>query len=101
MNTLILKLSKYFFNIHVFCFCSVLIGIGEIDLRNEKLKPPAALPRIEKIVPYLLLDVRDIDDFQKCHIKTGKYFVPALICFQLLLYVTCIFIKILCVYVFQ
>ncbi|KAG8200179.1 hypothetical protein JTE90_024964 [Oedothorax gibbosus] len=67
---------------------NVLIGIGEIDLRNEKLKPPVtSSPRTETKVPYLLLDVRDKDEYLKCHIKTAKHYPSAMLsrsnCYEL------------------
>ncbi|GBM13778.1 Centrosomal protein B, partial [Araneus ventricosus] len=58
---------------------NVLMGIGEIDLRNEKKKQPVVQPKIEKKVPYLLLDVRDRDEFLKCHIKTAKHYPAAML----------------------
>ncbi|XP_055943432.1 centrosomal protein of 41 kDa B-like [Argiope bruennichi] len=58
---------------------NVLMGIGEIDLRNEKKKQPVIQPKIEKKVPYLLLDVRDRDEFLKCHIKTAKHYPAAML----------------------
>lgn len=45
---------------------SVASGIGELDLN----RPPAAL-KVESskdLCPYLLLDIRDRDDFDQCHI---------------------------------
>ena len=44
-------------------------GVGELDLDQAEL--PASLP-VKDDVPYLLLDVREADDFDKCHIKGGK-----------------------------
>ncbi|GFS91807.1 centrosomal protein of 41 kDa B [Nephila pilipes] len=57
---------------------NVLMGIGEIDLRNEKKKQPVQ-PKIERKVPYLLLDVRDRDEFLQCHIKTARHYPAAML----------------------
>lgn len=57
---------------------NVLMGIGEIDLRNEKQKKVIP-PKIEKKVPYLLLDVRDKDEFIRCHIKTARHYPAAML----------------------
>ncbi|GFY54337.1 centrosomal protein of 41 kDa B [Trichonephila inaurata madagascariensis] len=56
----------------------VLMGIGEIDLRNEKQKKIVP-PKIEKKVPYLLLDVRDRDEFLRSHIKTARHYPAAML----------------------
>ena len=45
-------------------------GVGELDLNA-----PAVPPRNEFVndeCPYLLLDVRDRDEFDQCHIISGK-----------------------------
>ncbi|XP_078090868.1 centrosomal protein of 41 kDa isoform X2 [Mustelus asterias] len=55
---------------------SVISGVGEIDLEKEtqKLSHPELSPRPEKTegpypdCPYLLLDVRDRDAYDQCHI---------------------------------
>ncbi|PRD29944.1 UNVERIFIED_CONTAM: cep41-b [Trichonephila clavipes] len=57
---------------------NVLMGIGEIDLRNEKQKKIVP-PKIEKKVPYLLLDVRDRDEFLRSHIKTARHYPAAML----------------------
>ena len=43
-------------------------GVGEMDL-NQADKPAGALA-VEDC-PYLLLDVRDLDDYEMCHIVSG------------------------------
>ena len=51
-------------------FCSVAHGVGELDLNA-----PAVPPRNDFVndeCPYLLLDVRDRDEFDQCHIISGK-----------------------------
>ncbi|KFM60527.1 Centrosomal protein, partial [Stegodyphus mimosarum] len=58
---------------------NVLMGIGELDIINEKKKPFAAPPEPVKKLSYLLLDVRDRDEFQRCHILTAKHYPAALL----------------------
>ncbi|XP_020371183.1 centrosomal protein of 41 kDa [Rhincodon typus] len=62
---------------------SVISGVGEIDLEkeNQKLSQPELCPCPEKTAgpypdcPYLLLDVRDRDAYDHCHI-IGAYSYP-------------------------
>ncbi|XP_059510493.1 centrosomal protein of 41 kDa isoform X2 [Stegostoma tigrinum] len=62
---------------------SVISGVGEIDLEkeNQKLSQPELCPCPEKTdgpypdCPYLLLDVRDRDAYDHCHI-IGAYSYP-------------------------
>lgn len=63
---------------------SVIRGMGEVDVADElKVKPkPASKSYIEKPYvdcPYLLLDLRDSDDFEACHIITAKSFPVAML----------------------
>lgn len=46
------------------------MGIGELDIRGSQKKVHSS-PKQVKLMPYLLLDVRDRDAFSQCHIKTG------------------------------
>ena len=47
----------------------VVRGVGEIDID----KPPQAKPDLlDDGSPYLLLDIRVQDDYDQCHILTGK-----------------------------
>lgn len=52
----------------MFSFCSVIKGYGQYDIthpaENYVIPPP-------NNCPYLLLDVRDLDEFQRCSIITG------------------------------
>lgn len=56
---------------------SVIRGVGEVDLLDRKrnaIQPPAT-PLLEKPYencPYLLLDVRDSDEYNACHITGGR-----------------------------
>lgn len=61
------------------CCLSLIHGVGEIDLKDqekENLKndhinaPSPTKPDIESM-PYLLLDLRDKDAFDQCHIIGG------------------------------
>ncbi|GIY12836.1 centrosomal protein of 41 kDa B [Caerostris darwini] len=58
---------------------NVLIGIGELDLRNERKKQPVSQPKIERKIPYLLLDVRDQEEFRRGHIKTAKHYPASML----------------------
>jgi len=57
-------------------FFSVIRGVGEIDLLSgEPIHQRSETPYLEKPYedcPYLLLDVRDNDEYQLCHITGGK-----------------------------
>lgn len=50
---------------------SIVHGIGELDVSIEESCPPPLPPTS----PYLLLDVRDKDDYQQCHIITGLQYM--------------------------
>lgn len=53
-------------------FQSVINGIGEMDIKCEKRSPSAKPLKNNTTNPYLLLDVRDPDSYQQCHIITAK-----------------------------
>lgn len=57
----------------VFLHSSVVAGIGEMDLRwSEEASPThSPPPPPPSTCPYLLLDVRDREDYEHCHIITG------------------------------
>lgn len=51
---------------------SVIRGVGEYNINDpedDDLSTPRSDP--SSAVPYLLLDIRDQDDFEKCHIISG------------------------------
>ena len=61
---------------------SLIHGVGEVDIRDKDEKDgrdtsyeeeQSLVPEIESL-PYLLLDVRDEDAYQQCHIIGGEYF---------------------------
>ncbi|XP_054710272.1 centrosomal protein of 41 kDa B-like isoform X2 [Uloborus diversus] len=58
---------------------NVIMGIGELDILNEKKKPVPPPPKPIKNLPYLLLDVRDREDFLRCHIVTAKNYPSAML----------------------
>lgn len=58
--------------------CSVVTGTGELDSSEEDTDPDVA--QEPPICPYLLLDVRDKDDYDKCHIISGKMIVESCSC---------------------
>jgi len=61
--------------------CRLIHGVGEIDLKDqekENLKvnhnttPVSSKPDVESL-PYLLLDLRDKDAFDQCHVIGGLF----------------------------
>merc|ERR1711990_1406222 len=65
-------------------FLDVINGTGEISLKDDKIQaalPPK--PKIEQLytpyaqMPYLLVDVRDSDDYDQCHIITAHSYPAA------------------------
>jgi len=56
----------------VICYMfSVMRGIGEMDV-NQPPPTPSVQP-IDDSCPYLILDVRDRDEYDACHLVTGMY----------------------------
>ena len=53
----------------VIVYFSVARGMGELDIHQPEPAPGEVL---DDNIPYLLLDVRDDDDFNMCHIISGK-----------------------------
>ncbi|TKC34342.1 hypothetical protein EI555_004348 [Monodon monoceros] len=66
-----LCLLTYFFT------CSVISGVGELDLDKGLVKKvePSTKDKPYPDCPFLLLDVRDRDSYQQCHI-VGAYSYP-------------------------
>ena len=66
-----MSLSQFLFIILKYLCCddSVIGGIGEVDLQS----PPAAPQNrfVHDDCPYLLLDCRDADAYNQCHIISG------------------------------
>jgi len=65
-------------------FLDVINGTGEISLKDDKIQaslPPK--PKVEQLytpyaqMPYLLVDVRDSDDYDQCHIITAHSYPAA------------------------
>lgn len=59
-------------------FCSVITGVGEMNLKsqdhnleNEDVVKPMASEKTCPNCPYLLLDLRDKEEFDCCHIISG------------------------------
>ena len=50
-------------------------GLGQYDITHPR--PTPALPA-DNVCPYLLLDVRDRDDYELCHIVTGRLLLLSL-----------------------
>jgi rhodanese-related sulfurtransferase len=55
----------------------VIFGVGEMDIARDaslspRSPPPQPPPPPTNPPPYLLLDVRNKDDYDQCHIITGK-----------------------------
>ena len=57
-------------------FSEVITGVGEMDSKNAKV-PETVLEKPEK--PYLLLDVRDKDAYDTCHIIGAVNFPSAML----------------------
>lgn len=55
---------------------SVIFGVGEMDIGRDASLSPGSPPHLpsppNNPLPYLLLDVRNKDDYDQCHIVTGK-----------------------------
>jgi len=52
-------------------------GIGEMDVNQ-----PAAeshTPPIDDSCPYLILDIRDRDEYDTCHLISGEYYKQILL----------------------
>ncbi|KAL5014489.1 hypothetical protein ScPMuIL_008759 [Solemya velum] len=54
----------------------VIKGVGEVDLDKP---PPSVNNRVGEICPYLLLDLRDKDAYDQCHIITAKHYPIAML----------------------
>jgi centrosomal protein CEP41 len=52
----------------------VIRGLGQYDISHPKAAPPQAA---DNICPYLLLDVRDRDDYVQCHIVSAASYSKA------------------------
>ena len=60
---------------HTLINCSVIFGVGEMDIQREASLSPSSPPHApppSPPLPYLLLDVRHKDDYDQCHIRTGE-----------------------------
>lgn len=57
-----------------FFTCSVISGVGELDLDKglAKKAEPNTKDKPYPDCPFLLLDVRDRDSYQQCHVVGGK-----------------------------
>ena len=68
-----------------FLFLSVISGVGELDLDKTEPNPvdlmPVSSPNVQEKpypdCPYLLLDVRERDLYDQCHIISGKRLLHA------------------------
>ena len=60
----------------MYFFPSVIHGVGEIDLKDQVPEKKPGLPSSNvpdvSSLPYLLLDLRDKDAFDKCHVIGGE-----------------------------
>lgn len=64
-----MKVHTMYFKMSIFSYSRVVKGVGEID----SARPPQAPSKVEHFsCPYLLLDIRDADSFEDCHIITGQ-----------------------------
>ncbi len=55
-------------------YFSVAHGVGELDIGAPPAPPPTNNNSGNYTCPYLLLDIRDKDEFDQCHIITGINF---------------------------
>lgn len=56
---------------------SVISGVGELNMEQNSPEPVSSLDSCERLYPdcpYLLLDVRDRDQYDRCHIITAHSF---------------------------
>lgn len=60
--------------------CSLINGVGELNLssddqklREEALMSPGAVDTPYPECPYLLLDVREREQYEHCHIISGRW----------------------------
>lgn len=60
--------SRCFNNYISILHCSVIRGVGEIDVKYPE---PTMTQSEPEECPYLLLDVRDRDEYEAWHILTG------------------------------
>ncbi|XP_064605072.1 centrosomal protein of 41 kDa-like isoform X2 [Liolophura sinensis] len=58
-------------------FESIARGVGELDI--EKPVPPPVNRFVDHSSPYLLLDVRDADAYNQCHLISAKSFPSAML----------------------
>ena len=80
INSFILSFM-YSFLLFIFSnvFSSVIRGVGEFDLKDAENQPKTSEIREEfeipetSSLPYLLLDVRDRDVYDKCHMIGGSF----------------------------
>ncbi len=53
---------------------SVISGVGELDINDgNNFSPPSTPVHEPASYPYLLLDVRCREDYDQCHIISGKF----------------------------
>ncbi|CAI8015844.1 Centrosomal protein of 41 kDa [Geodia barretti] len=57
---------------------SIVHGIGELDVADDEPSQPPS-PRLPPTSPYLLLDVRDTDEYQRCHVISAKSYPVAML----------------------
>ncbi|RUS86215.1 hypothetical protein EGW08_006010 [Elysia chlorotica] len=57
----------------------VINGLGEVDLDHPSKLRTAPLPMMGDECPYLLLDVREKDAYDECHIITAKSYPTAML----------------------
>lgn len=53
----------------------MISGVGELNMEQNSPEPvssPDSCERLYPDCPYLLLDVRDRDQYDRCHIITGE-----------------------------
>lgn len=70
VNIYIIQAISTYIKTSIFSYSRVVKGVGEID----SARPPQAPSKVEQFsCPYLLLDIRDTESFEDCHIITGQW----------------------------
>lgn len=73
-----MQVKPSYWSQYIVTFCSVINGVGEMNLKsqdsnleNEAVVKPLPSEKPCPNCPYLLLDLRDREEFDCCHIISG------------------------------
>ncbi len=75
VETLMFTCAQNVHVIHCIPQHSVISGVGELDIisHGSNISPPSTPVHEPASYPYLLLDVRCKEDYDQCHIISGKF----------------------------